>query len=448
MKSNTKVAATKNFEGVKVAPVKPYDELKRAVLTCLLGEDTYYESGGTVMDRVKALAETVEPEKVAELAMLARNQFKLRHVPLFLVRTLAKRGYKGTGAVLQQIIQRPDEIAEFLAMYWKEGKQSISRQVKKGLSAAFNKFNEYSFGKYNQDNAIKLRDVLFMVHPKAKDKAQQEIFDKIANKTLVYPETWEKLLASGADKKATFEGLMEREELGGLAFLRNLRNMVDAKVDENLLRGYFGKANFSRVLPYRFITAAKYAPRLEDKLEEGMFKAVEGMKKLEGKTLLVIDVSPSMSAMLSSKSEMNRLDAACGLAILARELCENVEIVTFSNDISVLPNRRGFALRDSIAERFRRGNGTQMHLIPAYAKSEGRQFDRTIIITDEESQTPFTYTPEFGELYMINVSVHKHAIGFGNWVRLSGFSEAILTFIEEYENEQRAKSYADGAIAA
>ena len=446
MKFNNKVAAGRNFEGAKVAPIKPYDELKRAVLTCLLGEDTFYEDGTKVMDRIKALAEIVAPTQVAELAIMARNQMKLRHVPLFLARILAKQRYKGTADLLEQIIQRPDEIAEFLAMYWADGKQPVSKQVKKGLSAAFNKFNEYSFGKYNQDNAIKLRDVLFMVHPKAKNPEQQEIFNKIANKTLVYPDTWEKQLAGGGNKKEVFESLMVKGELGGLAFLRNFKNMIEGKVDESIMRDYFTKANFSKVLPYRFIAASKYAPNFESELEGGMFRALEGMDKLKGDTLLVIDTSSSMSEKLSAKSEMCRIDAANGLAIMARELCEKVEIVTFNNEVASVPNRRGFALRDAIMKDF--GGGTFMDKITLFAKNRGKQFNRTIIITDEESSTPFTYTNEFGKLYMINVSVHKHAIGFGDWVRLSGFSEAILTFIQGYEDDERAKSNADSAIAA
>ena len=51
---------------------------------------------------------------------------------------------------------------------------------------------------------------------------------------------------------------------------------------------------------------------------------------------------------MSARSEMLRLDAAVGLAVLAREICEDVEIFTFSNEVVKVPPRRGFALRDAI----------------------------------------------------------------------------------------------------
>ena len=36
-----------------------------------------------------------------------------------------------------------------------------------------------------------MKDALFLVHPKAKDEAQQALFDKIAKDELAVPYTWE-----------------------------------------------------------------------------------------------------------------------------------------------------------------------------------------------------------------------------------------------------------------
>src|SRR5580700_5927019 len=62
---------------------------------------------------------------------------------------------------LVQAIQRADELAEFLVIYWAEGRTPLSGQVKKGLAAAFTKFDEYALAKYDRANAVRLRDVLF-----------------------------------------------------------------------------------------------------------------------------------------------------------------------------------------------------------------------------------------------------------------------------------------------
>ena len=40
-----------------------------------------------------------------------------------------------------------------------------------------------------------------------------------------------------------------------------------------------------------------------------------------------------MTVILSAKSQLTRMDAACGLAILLRQICDDVQVFTFSNDL-------------------------------------------------------------------------------------------------------------------
>lgn len=248
------------------------------------------------------------------------------------------------------------------------------------------------------------------------------------------PETWEKQLSGGADKKAVFEGLMAEGKLGGLAFLRNLRLMQSVSVDRVLIESYFEKANFSRVLPFRFIAAGRFAPQLEPQLEAAMYKALRNHKNLEGRTLIVVDVSGSMKDTLSAKSDMTRLDAAIGVAILARELCEKVDVITFSDKVTALPARRGFALRDAIAALL--GGGTQIDQVTHYVDRNSEQYDRTIILTDEQSNSFFRNSKCFGKLYMVNVAPYRQGIGYGDFVRINGFSKAVLDYIQEYEHAE------------
>src|SRR6185436_14999830 len=91
-----------------------------------------------------------------------------------------------------------------------------------------------------------------------------------------------------------------------------------------------------------------YAPQWEETLEAAMLKSLASQNKLVGKTVLLVDVSGSMDSPLSSKSEMRRVDAANGLAVLLREIAEQVSVYTFSERLVQVPARRGFALRDAI----------------------------------------------------------------------------------------------------
>lgn len=433
-KINTKInkqvmggTAPVTHEGAPAKRINAEQQLRRSVLACLLWEDTFYENGQSIADRIVEGVKAVKPEVARALAIEARSQFYLRHAPLLICDTLAKEGNLDA-ATLAEVIQRPDELGEFLAVYWRKGKEPLAAQVKKGLAKAFTKFNEYSLAKYNSQNAaIKLRDVMFLCHPKPESEEQAALWKRLVDGTMASPETWENQLSAGKDKKSVWTSLIEEKKLGGLATLRNLRNMQQVGVDDDIIRKGILQANFAKVLPFRFISAAKFAPRFEPELEQVMFKALEGVNKLTGKTILLVDHSGSMFGPVSNKSDLSRCDAANALAILLREICEKVEIISFSNNPTVVPPRRGFALRDAINNT--PGGGTYTE--KAKIKADSLVYDRIIIITDEQSHQALSNPMGVG--YVINVAAYQNGVGYGKWNHIDGWSEAVVRYIQELE---------------
>jgi len=422
-------------------------DLRRSAMSCLLWEDEFYEDGVSITDRISALCELAPTSLIAEIAIDARNIAKLRHIPLFLVlQLLKKQNPSWTGETrrdvgilkrktIAEIIQRPDELAELLALYWKDGKKPIPAQMKKGLALAFRKFDEYQLAKYNRDKEIKLRDVLFLCHAKPKNLAQEKLWKRLVSNELQTPDTWEVELSSSKDKKASWERLISESRLGGLAFLRNLQNMQKANVSQELIARGLTNANFSKVLPFRFLAAAKYAPFLEPVLEELMFRAIEDIPKLPGETFLLCDVSQSMDKKLSAKSDLTRLDAMLALATLLRETCNNIWIYSFSNSVIQIPLRRGFGLAEAI-------NKSQLHsatyLGQTVAMIQNQTLgnrDRLIVITDEQS-TDSVPKPVFKNSYVINVASNKKGLSYKDWIHIDGFSENVVRFISEREIHQ------------
>jgi hypothetical protein len=439
MATLNKTKPVRTHEGARGRAFKPEQELRRALMNCMLWEDQFYEDGVAIAERIAALVPKVAPEKVAAMAIEAREQMKLRHAPLLVVREMARHEtHRGLVAdTLERIIQRPDELTEFLAIYWADAlgpmqqrkKAALSAQAKKGLARAFAKFDAYQLAKYDRDGAVRLRDVLFITHAKPKDAAQEKVWKELIDGTLNAPDTWEVALSAGADKKETFERLIAEKKLGALALLRNLRNMLHAKVPKKTIQKALEEMRTDRVLPYRFIAAAQHAPDLEAELEHAMFRSIEGHAKLTGKTRLLIDVSGSMDGLLSARSEMRRLDAACGLAVLAREIADDVEIFTFSNDVKKVPARRGFSLRDAIVNSQPHG-GTELGKAVREVDQKGV---RLIVFTDEQSHDRVDAPKGVG--YMINVASYKNGVGEGVWRRIDGFSEKILDWIIAREAE-------------
>ena len=421
-----------NSVGTKVPQINAERQLKRITLAAMLWENQFYLDGKSHAELVKELVAKIAPEKVAALALEARTKFKLRHVPLLLVRELARNG-KLQATALTSVIQRPDEMSEFLSIYWQEGKTAVSNQVKKGLAACFNKFSEYQLAKWNKNNAaIKLRDVMFLSHPKPQSLEQTALFQRIASDTLVIPDTWETQLSSGADKCETFTRLMSEKKLGALAFLRNLRNMRDSGVNTSLIRGYASQVDVTKILPFRYVAAARIVPEFEDMLESMMFRSLESHDKIPGKTVLVIDVSGSMfGSPISQKSDLDRFDAAAALAMLCREVCEEVEIYSFSGDAVRVAPRRGFALREAISGSQQHG-GTQLGRAMQTINAS-TNYTRCIVFTDEQSYD----RPDapLGKGYVVNVASYEHGVNHQAWTEVNGFSEAVIEYIQALERE-------------
>jgi TROVE domain-containing protein len=426
---------TLTHEGGVARRSTPLAELRRSVLAALLFEDTFYEGGESLAARIAALVPQVEPEAVAALAIEARDAMYLRHVPLFLVRELARIAGQGTRVAdtLERVIQRPDELTEYLAIYWKGQKDTekspLSAGSKRGLARAYRKFSAHALAKYDRDNVVKLRDVLRLTHAKPKDADQGATWKRVIARDLESPDTWEVALSAGKDKRETFERLLRERKLGGLAFLRNLRNMIESDVDAALIRERCS-GPFEKVLPFRFIAAVRHAPAFATELNEAMLGAMAGAEPLPGRTVVVVDVSQSMDVRLSRKSEMTRLDAAAGLAVLARELGD-VRVFSFSERLCEVPAYRGLALVEAI-HRSQTHLGTRLGEA-LRALDQLATYDRVIVVTDEQAHD--SVGRPTGKGYMVNVATYQHGVGEGPWTRIDGWSERILDYVRAVDAE-------------
>ena len=296
----------KNYEGAKAYAMTPELELYSAVVTASLS-DTFYEKQDERVERIAQLISKVSPEFVARLAVYTRTQMHLRSIPLLLLVELAKvhNGDNLVARAVEKTVLRADEIMELLMCYqWRNPSDGIkklgklSRQIQNGLQRAFNRFDEYQFAKYNRDNLeVKLRDALFLVHPKAKDEQQQVLFDKIVNDKLETPYTWEtELSALGQQKfesdelkqeafRKKWEELIDSRKLGYMALMRNLRNMLQANVSIRQMQkvGYWicddESVAESKQLPFRYLSAYREVEKIDSVHTTRLLNALEAAVK-------------------------------------------------------------------------------------------------------------------------------------------------------------------------
>jgi hypothetical protein len=273
---------------------------------------------------------------------------------------------------------------------------------------------------------VKLRDVLRLTHAKPRDAEQAATWKQVITRTLPTPDTWEVALYGGANKREVFERLLREDKLGGLAFLRNLRNMVEASVDATLVRQRFA-GRFDKVLPFRFVSAVRHAPAYASELNDAMLRAVADLPRLGGRTVVLVDVSGSMNAPLSAKSELRRMDVAAGLAVLVRELCTDCRVFSFSDRLAEIAAYRGLPLVGAILQSQPHSGTYLARAIEAVPCD----YDRMIVVTDEQSADRPSAPTGIG--YVINVATNQSGVGYGPWIHIDGWSERILDFVRELE---------------
>ena len=434
---------TLNYEGAKAFTLTPEMELYTSVVTWSLN-DSFYEKNESRLNRLQKLISECDPIFVGKLAVYARTKMYMRSVPLVLTTELAKRhaGDNLIAKVTRGVINRADEITELLACYEFLNERTgtkklnrLSKQLQKGLSAAFNSFDEYQFAKYNRDGAIKLRDALFLVHPKAKDDAQQVLFNKIVSGTLQMPYTWETELSAlgqlnydSEEAKAKafcakWEELIDSGKLGYMALLRNLRNIQEAGVSYmHFQKTCATLADAEQVarakqFPFRYLAAYRelinpvtkiptqsflkklsammqtsnkgYTGDLLDALEKAVQASAANIKGFgyETRVLIACDVSGSMQTPASAKSKILLYDVGLMLAMLLQSRCKNVEVGMFGDTWKTISVPRHNIL-GNVQEFYRRegevGYATNGYLVIKDILSRKAQMDKVFLFTDAQ----------------------------------------------------------------
>lgn len=410
-----------NHQGSPAYTLSPKLELYSAVVTASLS-DKFYEKGGERINRIVELIWQSDPEFVAKLAVYTREKMYLRSVPLVLTVELAKysNGNNLVGKLTERVVQRADEISELLAYYQLSNQRKgmkklnkLSKQMQKGLSGAFNKFDEYQFAKYNRDATVKLRDALFLVHPKPKNDEQQALFNKIAGNTLNTPYTWEtRLSAIGQAKygsarereqafRSAWEGLIESGKMGYMATLRNLRNILEATVSPKHIALVCEQLTdpkqvaASKQLPFRFLSAYRELQKVQsgatglilEALETAVLQSAGNIRGFGSETKVVIacDVSGSMQRTVSAKSTVQNFDIGLMLGMLLQSQCSNVITGMFGDKWKTIAVPRTQVLRN-VMEFHRRegevGYSTNGYLVVQDLINRNVIVDKIFMFTD------------------------------------------------------------------
>jgi len=469
--STQNVNKTVNKSGVVAFKMDEKEKLVTQVLTTFFGENKFYgNNDNEIINTIQSILE-YDPKFIANLALFARNEFHLRSISHVLTAELAKsiQGKPFARKTIGKVVERVDDMSEILSYYINKYNKPIPNSMKKGLADSFLRFNEYSLQKYNGKNkAVKLRDILCLVHPKPKTNEQSDMFKRLLEDRLKTPVTWETELSAKGNTKEVWEQLINDNKLGYMAMIRNLRNIIKSgasnidKVYEFL--GDEEKVLKNKLLPFRYYSAYKaltseglVSSKVIDTLEKAIKISTRNINKLQGKTLLSADVSGSMNSGISAKSDVLCSDIATLMMSMANYICEDTFTTAFDTKLYQCNLASSNGIISNAKSINVNGGGTDITLPIKWALDNKMFVDRIIIFSDNEINSGWVQTNSFWrnsrsvqcqalvDRYRqeVNPDVWVHAIdlqGYGtqqfmgkNVNIISGWSEKTLEYIDLVE---------------
>ena len=456
---------TQNKSGHSAYSMTAKSKLVTQVLTSFFNENKFYgDNSAEMQETIKSVIAT-DPKFVANLAVFARREFNMRSVAHILTAYLAHEveGKPYTRNTVKAVSLRGDDVTEIMACYLNLFGKPIPNPLRKGIADVMQGFDEYTLAKYKgEGKAVKMRDLLCLCRPKPKNELQSEMWRRLLNGQLEIPYTWETELSAKGNNAKIWEELIDSKKVGYMALLRNLRNILKANPSNvNKVLEYIENPEAvrkSKQLPFRYLSAYKElanigGSRVFDALENAVEASVENMPKLEGTTVIAVDVSGSMSNSVSEKSEVRCYEIAMLLGLIANKICDNSIFYVFNTDIEKYAISRRSGILET-ATRSKCGGGTNMYLPFEKMISDRINADRIIVISDNmcnsgggwySSKPVQSLADEYRRKTGNDIWVHAIDLqGYGTQQFhgaktniIAGWSEKVFAFIKLAEQEER-----------
>lgn len=392
--------ATVNKAGGLAFMADPRTELYLRACASFL-EDSYYTKAPQKLAELRTAISKCDRGFVLRLAAYARNEMHLRTLPLVLLaeasvmQSSPKECKSDVRRFVPAIVRRADEPAELLA-YWisqlgKGNKAKLPNALKRGLSDAFERFDEYQLAKYNRDGAVKLRDVLNLIHAKPTSPERAALYKRVLEGQLATPETWEVALSTQGASAETWNAIAPK--MGIMAILRNLRNFEKhgateaIKIALEMLQDPEA-VRTSKLLPFRWFSAEREIrdQRLKDAVQTALNLSIENVPTWSGSTAIFVDLSGSMETPLSAKSKVQYVEVGALMGAMATKLAGGGEYLVgaFGASYADVPVSK----HDGILTNMRRirntgvGHSTNAWLTIESLRKRKKVVDRVILFSD------------------------------------------------------------------
>jgi hypothetical protein len=416
-------------------------ELFLLAVTNMVGEATFYEASADRDKRYRDLIADVvrtDSDWLRRFVPFLRDTMQMRSASTVMAAEYVYAGGPNGRSVVSSALQRADEPAEILGYWHATHGRKLPAALKRGIADACQRlYTERASLRYDgQDKAIRFGDVIDLVHPVPSAGWQSELFRYLLDKRhkradprigeglrtipldlalMGLPEdqrrsalrdgrvaaagwSWERLagwLPGGMDAEAWASVV---PQMGYMALLRNLRNFEAKGIPEDLKDRIIGRLSDpdevakSRQFPYRFYSAYKAnAGNLTwgRALERALDHSVKNIPAFDGRTLILVDLSGSMTSAVSAKSQMARYEigALFGAALWKKGGSYQADLVCFgqgSARLDIAPGSSVLKVTEFITNLQRSGQLGHATFIQQAVQAHYDGHKRVVIFTDEQ----------------------------------------------------------------
>lgn len=165
------------------------------------------------------------------------------------------------------------------------------------------------------------------------------------------------------------------------------------------------------MMPIRFLSAYMNAPlAFHYPLEKALGHSLANLPDLPGRSLVMVDRSGSMGALLSGRSSMTRMDVAGVFgAALAVKNREGTDLVTFGTASDRVAVRRGESVLE-LARRIRANDGGTYTARAVRKHFDGH--DRVIVLTDDQAAYDgfrvYSSVPDTVPVFTVNLEGYRY----------------------------------------
>lgn len=444
-------------------------------------EDTFYESSQDRSIRIRKLVSKVavdDPIWMAQFVNWLRNKANLRSVSLQIALDAAKvmvdNGIAGSRSIVTSAMARADEPGEALGYWFANYGKRIPAAVKRGIADGARKlYNVKSIMKYDSKSAsFRIGDVIQLTHPNPKNADQDKAFkfalDRLYNNADAISEvdsrsfdaatlnahlkagtlkdfvresgmTWENVASAIGTSKEMWEQLYPT--MGYMALLRNLRKFIDAGVDRRVLNAIAKRianednVKASKQLPFRFWSAydeLKHTNFFSRELEDALDISTANIPALKGKTLILVDVSGSMTWHTSKHTKRSYMDTACLFGAVLAKRADDADLFTFDQGVYRTPFTKSMGVFSIVNDMYKTGGGTS--LAHAVRNTYNKSYDRVIVLTDEQHNGRGVFSGVTCPVYVWNLGGYSPAASDQSNVFVQGgFDANSFNFIDMIE---------------